>query len=154
MTHHPRVALQHIHIQPIPLGVTFSNAVSKLKAQSLNVSFHWNVAKETFELWAFENVTPSGIGCIYVFQKVLYRTYGWRVMSSKRCYTSSTCGTAARLIHLGDTSHLYVVIGIRHTWVSWFGHVLWLGNLCLSLSLETFSHYLSFSFFFSPRHTT
>jgi len=30
----------------------FSNAVSKLKAQSSNVSFHWNVAKETFKLWA------------------------------------------------------------------------------------------------------
>ena len=28
-----------IDIQPIPLGVTFSNAVSKLKAQSSNVSF-------------------------------------------------------------------------------------------------------------------
>jgi len=27
-------------VQPIPLGVTFSNAVSKLKAQSSNVSFH------------------------------------------------------------------------------------------------------------------
>ena len=27
-------------LQPIPLGVTFSNAVSKLKAQSSNVSFH------------------------------------------------------------------------------------------------------------------
>ena len=57
--------------QPIPLGVTFSKALSKLKAQSsnLNVIFHWNVGKETFELWAlnfetaFENVTPSGIGC-------------------------------------------------------------------------------------------
>ena len=46
----------------IPLGVTFSNAVSKLKAQSSKVSFPWNVVKETFnfELWAFENVTPSG----------------------------------------------------------------------------------------------
>ena len=28
-----------VYIQPIPLGVTFSNAVSKLKAQSSNVSF-------------------------------------------------------------------------------------------------------------------
>ena len=39
-------------MQPIQLGVTFSNAVSKLKAQSSNFSFHWNVAKEMFELWA------------------------------------------------------------------------------------------------------
>ena len=42
----------------------------KLKAQSSNVSFATFQWKETFELWAlsfetaFENVTPSGIGCI------------------------------------------------------------------------------------------
>jgi len=30
----------YIYVQPIPLGVKFSNAVSKLKAQSSNVSFH------------------------------------------------------------------------------------------------------------------
>jgi len=48
--------LRHAHlmwrIQPIPSGVTLSKALSKLKAQSSNVSFHWNVAKKTFELWA------------------------------------------------------------------------------------------------------
>ena len=37
-------------VQLIPLGVTFSNAVSKLKAQSSNVSFHRIVAKKTLEL--------------------------------------------------------------------------------------------------------
>jgi len=45
-------AMAREFVQPIPLGVTFSNAVSKLKAPSTNVSFHWNVAKETVELWA------------------------------------------------------------------------------------------------------
>jgi len=45
-------SLTWVMVQPIPLGVTFSNAVSKLKAQSSKISFHWNVAKETFELWA------------------------------------------------------------------------------------------------------
>jgi len=34
------VCTRFLYVQPIPLGVTFSNAVSKLKAQSLNVSFH------------------------------------------------------------------------------------------------------------------
>jgi hypothetical protein len=49
---------------------------SKLKAQSWNGSFHWIVAKEMFELWAlsfetaFENVTPSGIGCMDESQNV------------------------------------------------------------------------------------
>ena len=38
--------------QPIPRGVTFSKAFSKLKAQSSNVSFRWNMAKETFVLRA------------------------------------------------------------------------------------------------------
>jgi len=62
-------AFNSSHVQRFPSGVTFRRALSKLKAQSLNVSFHWNVAEETFELWAsssetaFENVTPSGIGC-------------------------------------------------------------------------------------------
>jgi len=43
----------------------------KLKAQSSNVSFTTFQWKETFELWAlsfetaFENVTPSGIGCTH-----------------------------------------------------------------------------------------
>jgi len=39
-----------ILLQIIPFGVTFSIAVSKLKAHSSNVSLHGNVAKETFEL--------------------------------------------------------------------------------------------------------
>jgi len=50
----PKFAHSWTQIQPIPLGATFSNAVSKLKAQSSNVCFYWNVAKETFEPWAFE----------------------------------------------------------------------------------------------------
>ena len=62
-------------VQPIPLGVTFSNAVSKLKAQSSNVSFATFQGKETFELWAlsferaFEIVTPRGIGCMSHMKK-------------------------------------------------------------------------------------
>jgi len=60
-----KVICLFLHIQPIPLGVTFSNAVFKTQYQSSNVSFHWNVVKEWFELWAYENVTPIGIGCKY-----------------------------------------------------------------------------------------
>ena len=91
--------LTHTHIyilllQPIPLGLTFSNDVSKLKAQNSNISFHWNVEKDmfelknqtslwtetwkkrrsSFELWAFENDTPSGIGCIIVY----YISWYWQ----------------------------------------------------------------------------
>ena len=33
------MCITYTYVQPIPLGVTFSNAVSKIKAQSSNVSF-------------------------------------------------------------------------------------------------------------------
>ena len=38
------------YIHPIPLGVTFLNAISKLKAQSSKVSFATIQWKEPFEL--------------------------------------------------------------------------------------------------------
>jgi len=59
------------HFRKLPRGVTFSKTLSKLIAQSSNVSFLWNVTKETFDLWAlsferaFENFIPRGIGCIF-----------------------------------------------------------------------------------------
>jgi len=68
-------------VQPIPFGVTFSNAVSKLKAQSSNVCLHWNVAKETFELralsfrkchptwdWLYDFTIPN----VMCFQKFIF----------------------------------------------------------------------------------
>ena len=86
------------NIQPIPLGVTFSNAVSKLKAQSSNFSFHWNVAaaKEMFVLWAlsFENDTPSGIGCTFIsfMDCTLVRfTVYWSVCVPWNCDVSVEC---------------------------------------------------------------
>ena len=53
------LCLSELHLQPIPVGVTFSNAVSKLKAQSLNVSFAMFQWKETFELelWALKELS-------------------------------------------------------------------------------------------------
>ena len=43
------------------------------QSSKLKRSFHRNVAKETFELWAlvfetaFEHITPSGIGCMFTW---------------------------------------------------------------------------------------
>ena len=36
---------------------------SKLKAQTSPLTETWQKRLSSFELWAFENVTPSGIGC-------------------------------------------------------------------------------------------
>jgi len=54
-----------LKVQPIPLGVTFSNAVSssKLKARTSLFIETWQKRRSSFELWAFENDTPNGIGC-------------------------------------------------------------------------------------------
>ena len=41
----------------VPRGMTFSKAVSKLKAQSSNVSFATIKWKETFELWALRELS-------------------------------------------------------------------------------------------------
>jgi len=48
---------------PIPLVVTFSKALSKLKAQTSLLTETWQKRLSSFELRAFENDTPSGIGC-------------------------------------------------------------------------------------------
>ena len=72
-----RVTLEYMYIREILVRNSYSQShlgwhFRKLKAQSSNVSFATFQWKETFELWAlgfetaFENVTPSGIGCIYI----------------------------------------------------------------------------------------
>jgi len=60
----------------------------KLKAQSSNVTFATFQWKETFELWAlsfetaFENVTPSVIGCTSQMASTCYKM--WRVYLTRR----------------------------------------------------------------------
>ena len=39
-----------IHIQPVPLGVTFSNAVSKIKARRSLSTETWQKRRSSFEL--------------------------------------------------------------------------------------------------------
>ena len=75
----------------------FVKALSKLKAQSSNVSLHWNVAKETFELWvlsfetAFENDTPRGIGCNVRRYHRKLRCRKWISLVVRKCsYTPVT----------------------------------------------------------------
>ena len=94
------------YVQPIPLAVTFS------KAQRSKVSlatFQW---QETFDLWAFsfetafENVTPSGIGCIYTNLRTCIAPYFfWYsahcIYIQKRKYTHiSTAIHAHTLTHI------------------------------------------------------
>ena len=64
----------------MPLGVIFSNPVLKLKAHSSKVSFYWNAAKETFELWAwsFRKCHPKWDWLYYhdiIFTILLLQTY-------------------------------------------------------------------------------
>ena len=57
-------------VQPIPLGITFSKPFLKLKAQSSNVSFHWNVTKEGM------------VPCDFMVPTQLWQVFGfWFVMT-------------------------------------------------------------------------
>jgi len=83
----------HTDIQPIPLGVIFSNAVSKAQSSKLEGLFSLKRGKRdfralsferfsekrpsSFELWAFENDTPSGIGCTCISVYVRTRICTW-----------------------------------------------------------------------------
>jgi len=51
----PYIHSKEPYIQPIPRAVTFSKALSKLKAPSSNVSFHWNVGKRDVRALSFQN---------------------------------------------------------------------------------------------------
>ena len=111
------VATHIMYIQPIPLGVTFSNAVSKLKAQSSNVSFHRNVrnvSKETFELWAFENDTPSWIGCTYTIEIVVVIVpcaHQQQSLVASHCNTYNVCTYPYAYIKISElsTKRIYFV---------------------------------------------
>ena len=95
-------------LQPIPFGMTFSKALSKLKAQSSNVSFYWNMAKETFELWAssfetaFENVTPSEIGC-----------------NINVILTRQTCGQRSNMASKSKRRALVLYFSVRICYMFW-----------------------------------
>ena len=47
-------------------GMLFQS--SKLKARTSLFSETWQKRRSSFEVWAFENVTPSGIGCTHILQ--------------------------------------------------------------------------------------
>ena len=91
-------------VQPIPLVVTFSKAVSKLKAQSSNGSFHWNVAKETFELWAlrFRKWHPKW-DWLYIFTPCdAGRSALWPNFTANfKCFVKGSSGPGVRDRFLG-----------------------------------------------------
>jgi len=74
---------------------------SKLKARKSLFPETWQKRPSSFELWAFENVTPSGIIMIFIFTILLIQTYiqinyyydknHANSMSSNKVYSTS-CG--------------------------------------------------------------
>ena len=104
----------------------------KLKAQSSNVSFatfQWN---ETFELWAlsfetaFENVTPNGIGYIWLNSTRIWLRKGrWRVCVNVRhgthVYAWIFC--ISRVCFTYSTDYIWIIFGwsqsIRFFEISW-----------------------------------
>jgi len=134
-----------LFIHPIPRGVTFSNAVSKLKAQSANVSFHWNVAKETFELWvlSFRKCHPKWdwlyihmlmhTWCIHMLMHICLSTWCIHMLIDVICskwlvhghicrYTSRVSSRLSMCIHTYVDTYMYIYMLI-HIHVCWMIHV-------------------------------
>jgi len=82
-------------LQPIPLGVSFSKAQSsKLERLFCHVSVKRDVWALSFELeTAFENVTPSGIGCMLLGTHLEELEIKWelaRILTARLCVCSSS----------------------------------------------------------------
>ena len=98
----PHVFCQHMNHQIIwqSPGTLLGCHFRRLKAQSSKVSFATFRWKETFELWAlsfetaFENVTPSGIGCtIIINQQVEIQIWLWNFVPGRyRIFTDKSWG--------------------------------------------------------------
>ena len=73
--------------KPIPLGVTFSNAVSSLKFKARTSLFTENVAKEMFELWAlsFRKWHPKWYWLYF------YQFYGLNFFVNSKIYCVLKC---------------------------------------------------------------
>jgi len=114
------------------VGWNFRKALSKLKAQSSNVSSHGSVSKEAFELWAlsfeivFENVKPRGIGCtcdtthshICNFDSstcVWPASFTWLIHIYLYAQTWLTYIFVIWLIYTRDTTHSYMFICTNKT---------------------------------------
>jgi len=119
-------------VQPIPCGVTFWKAQSsKLERLFCHVSVKTDVRALSFER-AFENVTPSGIGCVWC---------GWCVWRACQechvCVPSIWCVCPAWRIHEWGRTHSHLTrFKWKHDWfvyicdmIDSFIYVTWLIRL-------------------------
>jgi len=76
--HHTQYSQSHLewHFRLLLQNSKLKAQSSKLKAPTSPITDTWQKRRSSFELWAFENVTPRGIGCI--------GTYSWEKEPCKR----------------------------------------------------------------------
>jgi len=133
----------YAQVQPIPLEVTFSNAVAKLKARTSLFTETWQKRRSSFELWAFENVTASGIGytCTYVQVHIHTCTARQSHIQKPRCrYVYMyfyVCLCTCTCIHLQYNK----VYKCMHICTSTYTHMGWLrsvGSIELQVSFAEY----------------
>jgi len=98
--HPPPVYLPFIMIVTTILSCHSGWHFRKFKVQSSNVSFVWNMAKETFELWAlsfetvFENVSLAPVNHVKIYSRAGHWSFAtlWQLNSSR----DDSVGTAFR----------------------------------------------------------
>jgi len=96
----PSIHILMMHL--IPLGWTFSNAVSKLKVRTSLLPLFNGKRRSNFELWALQklsgNVTPNGIDCTYTDYCM------WRVIQHTAAHCSTLQHTATHCNTLQHTA--------------------------------------------------
>jgi len=107
-------------LQPIPLGwhcrILFQS--SKLKARTCHFTETWQKRRSSFELWAFEKVNPSSIGCIYTLSFLIRHVGSYQtIVSGQEIFTQRS---------QIDSKFWSVSTGIFSYWVSWFHTEYWI----------------------------
>ena len=107
---------------------------SKLKARRSLFTETWQKRPSSFELWVFENVTPSGIDStimIFIFTILLIQTYIQINYYYDINHANSTCITQYVEIALNNRSTVLCVVLLFCTGLEWFWVVVRLSsNLC------------------------
>ena len=83
---------------------------SKLKARTSLFTETWQKRCSSFELWAFENVTPSGIGCT----RHVHVSHVGCVYRSQETYMSHMWD-----LYIGSLHILYIEDLKRYLYISW-----------------------------------
>jgi len=117
--HHHGTACTCVPFRPLQRRL----CTGKLKARKSLFTETWQKRPSSFELWAFENVTPSGIGStimIFIFTIFLIQTYIQINYYYDKNHANSTVITQYVEIALNNRSTVLCAVLLFCTGLEWF----------------------------------